>query len=128
MAARSRRVGALISLAPERHSIMLLFLGRLFRLLRLLFLFSRFLSSLVEVLFLTIGHQLIDFMLLIRRTVGRIVVDVIAIGNIVENAGFIWVDWVLIFFRIDEMMIIVGTMAMMMIIQRLMLIIIEHEL
>ena len=107
---------------------MLLLLGRLFRLLRLLFLFSRFLSSLVEVLFLTIGHQLIDFMLLIRRTVGRIVVDVIAIGNIVENAGFIWVDWVLIFFRIDEMMIIVGTMAMMMIIQRLMLIIIEHEL
>ena len=80
----------------------LLLLGLLVLLLR------RFLADLVEELFLAVGHQLIQtIVLLVRRVVGWIIVDVVVVGDVVEDAGLVRVDRVLIVIRIDEMVAMV---------------------
>ena len=83
--------------------LLLLLLGLLVLLLR------RFLADLVEEVFLAIAHQLVQSIVLLveRRVVGWVVVDVEVIGNVVEDAGLVRVNRVLIVIRIDQMMAMV---------------------
>lgn len=83
--------------------LLLLLLGLLVLLL------GRFLADLVEEVFLAIAHQLVQSIVLLveRRVVGWVVVDVVVVGNVVEDAGLVRVDGVLIVIRIDEMVAIV---------------------
>ena len=83
--------------------LLLLLLGLLVLLLR------RFLADLVEEVFLAIAHQLVQSIVLLveRRVVGWVVVDVVVVGDIVEDAGLVRGNGVLIVVRIDEMVAMV---------------------
>ena len=87
-ATRAWRVRALVSLPSKRNAIVLV------RLLRTLLASSR---SLIKVLFFTICHDPIQLFIVIGRCVGRIVINVIAVCHIVENASLIGVHRILIF-------------------------------
>ena len=82
---------------------LLILLGLLVLLLR------RFLADLVEEVFLAIAHQLVQSIVLLveRRVVGWVVVDVVVVGDVVEDAGLVRVNGVLIVIRIDEMVAMV---------------------
>ena len=66
-------------------------------------------AGLVEEFFLAIAHQLVQSTVLLveRRVVGWVVVDVEVVGNVVEDAGLVRVNRVLIVVRIDQMMAMV---------------------
>ena len=66
-------------------------------------------AGLVEEFFLAIAHQLVQSIVLLveRRVVGWVVVDVEVVGDIVEDAGLVRVNGVLIVIRIDEMVAMV---------------------
>ena len=66
-------------------------------------------AGLVEEFFLAIAHQLVQSIVLLveRRVVGWVVVDVVVVGDIVEDAGLVRVNGVLIVIRIDEMVAMV---------------------
>ena len=83
--------------------LLLLLLGLLVLLL------GRFLADLVEEVFLAIAHQLVESIVLLveRRVVGWVVVDVVVVGDVVEDAGLVRVDGVFIVIRIDEMVAMV---------------------
>ena len=59
--------------------------------------------GIVEVLFLTKAHDLVQaigvvLVLVERRVVGGVVIDVVAVGAVVEDASFVRVDRVLLVF------------------------------
>ena len=66
-------------------------------------------ADLVEEVFLAIAHQLVQSIVLLveRRVVGWVVVDVEVVGDIVEDAGLVRVNGVLIVIRIDEVVAMV---------------------